>query len=52
MSPTTLEELAQLVAPRLMRESFRHDVLTVGEILGATLRYIINNLGLKKVIIK
>ncbi|CAI6358305.1 unnamed protein product [Macrosiphum euphorbiae] len=40
MSPTTFEELAQLVAPRLMRESFRHDVLTVGEILGATLRYL------------
>lgn len=41
MSPTTFEELAQLVGPRLVRESFRHDVISVGEILGATLRYII-----------
>lgn len=38
MSPTTFEELAQMVSPKLMRNAFRYDVLSVGEILGATLR--------------
>lgn len=38
MSPTTFEELSLLVAPKLMRIPLRHDILSVGEILGATLR--------------
>ncbi|VVC26226.1 Hypothetical protein CINCED_3A001074 [Cinara cedri] len=36
MSPLTFEKLTQIVAPKFLRKTCRHDVLSVGEILGAT----------------
>lgn len=40
-SPTTFEELVQLLGPKFERIPLRHDILSVGEILGATLRQVI-----------
>lgn len=38
MSPTTFEELVVLVGPFLQRSPSRPDILSVGEMLAATLR--------------
>lgn len=40
MSPTTFEELVILMGPSLQRIHSRSDILSVGEILAATLRLI------------
>ncbi|KAL5243347.1 hypothetical protein ACI65C_010757 [Semiaphis heraclei] len=40
MTSTTFEELVILVSPKLQRNPIRKDILSVGEILTATLRYL------------